>query len=144
MAHAQGQQFIDTRIAAEGKHLVAVGVPRNHIQRAQADGASGPKHGNTLRATHITPHSAAHSSTAKIGIAAVRLSMRSSTPPWPGSRLLLSLMPGIYLGDNQFIHSSSRRSGGVRIDSLGDRYWSKTFIEAKRALAMAPTNIARN
>ncbi|MBK4995620.1 peptidase P60 [Pseudomonas sp. S37] len=51
---------------------------------------------------------------------------------------------GIYLGDNQFIHSSSRRSGGVRIDSLGDRYWSKTFIEAKRALAMAPTNIARN
>ncbi|WP_145130380.1 C40 family peptidase [Pseudomonas sp. URMO17WK12:I11] len=51
---------------------------------------------------------------------------------------------GIYLGDNQFIHSSSRRSGGVRIDSLGDRYWSKTFLEAKRALAMAPTHIARN
>ncbi|MDH0301146.1 MULTISPECIES: C40 family peptidase [unclassified Pseudomonas] len=51
---------------------------------------------------------------------------------------------GIYLGDNQFIHSSSRRSGGVRIDSLGDRYWSKTFIEAKRALAMAPTTISRN
>ncbi|MFJ3076218.1 MULTISPECIES: C40 family peptidase [Pseudomonas] len=52
---------------------------------------------------------------------------------------------GIYLGDNQFIHSSSRRSGGVRIDNLGDRYWSKTFIEAKRALAMAPTSdIARN
>lgn len=51
---------------------------------------------------------------------------------------------GIYLGDNQFIHSSSRRSGGVRIDSLGDRYWSKTFMEAKRALAMAPTTIARN
>ena len=51
---------------------------------------------------------------------------------------------GIYLGDNQFIHSSSRRSGGVRIDSLGDRYWSKTFIEAKRALALAPPPIARN
>ncbi|VVO21395.1 C40 family peptidase [Pseudomonas fluorescens] len=48
---------------------------------------------------------------------------------------------GIYLGDNQFIHSSSRRSGGVRIDSLGDSYWSKTFIEAKRALAMAPDSI---
>ncbi|MBV6826879.1 C40 family peptidase [Pseudomonas sp. PD9R] len=45
---------------------------------------------------------------------------------------------GIYLGDNQFIHSSSRKSGGVRIDNLGDSYWSKTFIEAKRALAMAP------
>ncbi|MGE1152640.1 C40 family peptidase [Pseudomonas sp. ICMP 460] len=47
----------------------------------------------------------------------------------------------IYLGDNQFIHSSSRRSGGVRIDSLGDSYWSKTFIEAKRALAMAPAAV---
>ena len=47
---------------------------------------------------------------------------------------------GIYLGDDQFIHSSSHRSGGVRIDSLDDSYWSKTFIEAKRALAMAPTN----
>ena len=46
---------------------------------------------------------------------------------------------GIYLGDNQFIHSSSRKSGGVRVDSLGDSYWNKTFIEAKRALAMAPT-----
>jgi len=53
---------------------------------------------------------------------------------------------GIYLGDDQFIHSSSRRSGGVRIDKLGDRYWSKTFIEAKRALAMAPTatTLSRN
>ncbi|MPQ87031.1 NlpC/P60 family protein [Pseudomonas sp. MAFF 730085] len=47
----------------------------------------------------------------------------------------------IYLGDNQFIHSSSRRSGGVRIDSLGDSYWSRTFIEAKRALAMAPAAV---
>ncbi|WP_109512016.1 C40 family peptidase [Pseudomonas ovata] len=44
----------------------------------------------------------------------------------------------IYLGDAQFIHSSSRRSGGVRIDSLDDSYWSKTFIEAKRALVLAP------
>lgn len=48
---------------------------------------------------------------------------------------------GIYLGDDQFIHSSSRRSGGVRIDKLGDSYWSKTFIEAKRALAMAPASV---
>ena len=46
---------------------------------------------------------------------------------------------GIYLGDDQFIHSSSSRSGGVRIDSLDDGYWKRTFIEAKRVLAMAPT-----
>jgi len=46
---------------------------------------------------------------------------------------------GIYMGDNQFIHSSSSRSGGVRVDSLEDRYWNRSFIEAKRALAMAPS-----
>ncbi|CAD5107696.1 C40 family peptidase [Zestomonas carbonaria] len=44
---------------------------------------------------------------------------------------------GIYLGDDQFIHSSSTRSGGVRVDSLGDKYWSRSFIKAKRALVMA-------
>lgn len=48
---------------------------------------------------------------------------------------------GIYLGDDQFIHSSSSRSGGVRVDSLDDRYWKRTFIEAKRALAMAPNEM---
>ncbi|MCD5996027.1 C40 family peptidase [Pseudomonas sp. CDFA 602] len=48
----------------------------------------------------------------------------------------------IYVGNEQFIHSSSRRSGGVRIDSLDDAYWNKTFIEAKRALAMAPGAVA--
>jgi lipoprotein Spr len=48
---------------------------------------------------------------------------------------------GIYLGGDQFIHSSSSRSGGVRVDSLDDSYWSRTFIEAKRALAMAPTTV---
>src|SRR3990167_5835403 len=51
---------------------------------------------------------------------------------------------GIYLGDDQFIHSSSSRSGGVRVDSLEDRYWNRTFSEAKRALALAsPDQLAR-
>ncbi|WP_043311716.1 C40 family peptidase [Pseudomonas sp. ML96] len=45
---------------------------------------------------------------------------------------------GIYLGDDQFIHSSSSRSGGVRVDSLDDSYWSRSYMEAKRVLAMAP------
>ncbi len=45
---------------------------------------------------------------------------------------------GIYIGDNQFIHSASRRSGGVQVDSLTDRYWRASYIEAKRVLAQAP------
>lgn len=44
---------------------------------------------------------------------------------------------GIYLGDGQFIHSSSSRSGGVRIDSLQDSYWNRSYLNAKRVLALA-------
>lgn len=44
---------------------------------------------------------------------------------------------GIYIGDDQFIHSSSSRSGGVRVDSLDDKYWRASYMEAKRVLAMA-------
>ncbi len=46
---------------------------------------------------------------------------------------------GIYIGDDQFIHSSSSRSGGVRVDSLDDRYWKASYMEAKRVLAMNTT-----
>ena len=45
---------------------------------------------------------------------------------------------GIYIGDDQFIHSSSSRSGGVRVDSLDDSYWGASYMQAKRVLAMAP------
>lgn len=44
---------------------------------------------------------------------------------------------GIYIGDDQFIHSSSSRSGGVRVDSLDDSYWRASYMQAKRVLAMA-------
>jgi hypothetical protein len=44
---------------------------------------------------------------------------------------------GIYLGDDQFIHSSSSRSGGVRVDSLQDSYWKRSYLQAKRVLALA-------
>ncbi len=47
---------------------------------------------------------------------------------------------GIYLGDDQFIHSSSSRSGGVRIDSLDDSYWNRSYLQAKRVLALAPVD----
>lgn len=51
---------------------------------------------------------------------------------------------GIYIGDDQFIHSSSSRSGGVRVDSIDDRYWRSSFMEAKRVLAQAPVQSAHN
>ncbi len=39
---------------------------------------------------------------------------------------------GIYIGDNQFIHSSSSRSGGVIISSLSENYYSTYYKGAKR------------
>lgn len=48
---------------------------------------------------------------------------------------------GIYLGDNRFIHASSRRSGGVRISDLADSYWAKRFTLARR-LAVTPAQQA--
>ena len=41
---------------------------------------------------------------------------------------------GIYMGDDQFIHSSSKRSGGVRVDKLSNSHWSASYLQAKRVL----------
>lgn len=39
---------------------------------------------------------------------------------------------GIYIGNNQFIHSSSVRSGGVKIDNLNSNYYSKHYHSGRR------------
>lgn len=51
---------------------------------------------------------------------------------------------GIYIGDNRFIHSASRRSG-VRVDRLDQGYWAPRYLQAKRVLDSAPQglNLAR-
>lgn len=41
---------------------------------------------------------------------------------------------GIYVGEGRFVHAPS--SGGtVRLDSLSNRYWQKSYLNAKRVLA---------
>jgi cell wall-associated NlpC family hydrolase len=39
---------------------------------------------------------------------------------------------GMYVGNGKFVHCSSRRSGGVRVDSLDSGYYSKAFRGARR------------
>lgn len=38
---------------------------------------------------------------------------------------------GVYIGDNRFIHSP-RAGKNVRIDSLDNHYWNKSYLTAKR------------
>lgn len=45
---------------------------------------------------------------------------------------------GIYIGEDRFIHSASRKGGGVRVDSLEDRYWDSSYMQAKRVLGTQP------
>ena len=41
---------------------------------------------------------------------------------------------GLYIGNGQFIHSSSSRSGGVIISNMNSDYWRRTFVTARRVL----------
>jgi cell wall-associated NlpC family hydrolase len=38
---------------------------------------------------------------------------------------------GIYIGNNEFVHASSRKKG-VRVDSLNTPYYNRRFIRAVR------------
>ena len=42
-----------------------------------------------------------------------------------------ALQVALYVGDNRFVHAPSRGKG-VRVESLGEPHWSRTFIEARR------------
>ncbi|MFA6920414.1 MAG: C40 family peptidase [Gallionella sp.] len=58
----------------------------------------------------------------------------------PGDLVFFSFMHtishvGIYLGNDQFIHASSTRTGSVMVSNLNDSYWSKHFTLARRVEA---------
>lgn len=41
---------------------------------------------------------------------------------------------GIYVGEGRFVHAPSR-GGTVRMDYLSDKYWQRSYLNAKRPLA---------
>src|SRR5690606_1865004 len=85
-------QLRGARVGGEHGGAEALGMARDDVQRRGADRAGGAEHGD------LALHGAAHSPSrlrpsANTGSAASRLSMRSSTPPWPGISALESLAP---------------------------------------------------
>src|SRR5690606_15357292 len=79
----------DVAIRGECDDSESICVAREHVERADADGARGTENRN---ADHdATPISV--SPRRSTGAAPVTLSMRSITPPWPGKSLPLSLRP---------------------------------------------------
>ncbi len=46
---------------------------------------------------------------------------------------------GIYLGNNQFIHAASTRTGSVMISDLTEGYWAKHLSLARRVLVQDPS-----
>ena len=47
---------------------------------------------------------------------------------------------GIYIGDGEFIHTSSFMKRGVRVDRLSEAYFSKTYVGAVRVKALPTEN----
>ena len=43
---------------------------------------------------------------------------------------------GIYIGNNNFIHSASTHNVGVKINSLGENYYAKNYITARRIIEL--------
>ena len=64
----------------------------------------------------------------KVGISVSKKDLK------PGDRVFFGgkrpTHTGIYIGDNKFIHSSR---GGVKINSLDEKYYSKRYLGARRS-----------
>jgi len=48
---------------------------------------------------------------------------------------------GIYLGDNQFVHASSSKTGDVMVSNMTEKYWSKHFSVARRVELSTPSSV---
>jgi hypothetical protein len=67
---------------------------------------------------------------ARIGISVLREELEAGDLVFFNTRRLLGHV-GIYIGNNEFVHASSRNKG-VRIDSLKEPYYDRHFIKAVR------------
>src|SRR5215218_8348600 len=87
--HALLEQAAMVRRGVNGRHLEFVRVEGQHLERADANAARAAEHRDALHGTSPSDNKPSR----KVGAAAVRLSIRSSRPPWPGSSEPLSFKP---------------------------------------------------
>src|SRR3990167_6682114 len=87
-----GQHQVHLRGSAEGKHLEPLRVACHHVQRTGANRPRGAEHRDPL--LHVVTSVESIMASGRVGSSA---STRSSTPPWPGSRLMLSFTPALRL-----------------------------------------------
>ena len=81
MDDAKRLQLGQATEGGQGECLVTRWMASDDIESAQADRTGSTQNGDLLNLAHNTPQPASHSNMANTGTAAVRLSMRSSTPP---------------------------------------------------------------
>src|SRR6185503_16294446 len=92
MPAARFEQGLDGISRGQREYAVASGMARDDIERACAD-RTGRTQKRDVARLHAQLVPAHEPSSAPTGSAAHTLSMRSSTPPCPGSSLPLSLTP---------------------------------------------------
>ena len=97
---AQAQHRLDVAVGYQGIGDKALRMSADDVERLQADRAGRTEDAESSWRAHPTKP-ASHRPAAHTGIAAARPSTRSSSPPWPGNSVPLSLTPA-----TRFIHDS--------------------------------------
>src|SRR5690606_37361294 len=99
MAQTLLAQLLAAAVGGQREDPVAVTVALEHVQRAQPDAAGRAQHRDPYHVRMRTHPNTSNRSrpTTNSGAAAVTLSMRSSTPPCPGSRCPLCFRPACRL-----------------------------------------------
>ncbi len=93
------KQLFKLTMRTQGKCPITSWMAPYHVQCADTNRAGRTKYSDILQ---DCVHRDANNShiRATTGKVEVRLSMRSSTPPWPGRILLLSLIPALRLSND--------------------------------------------
>ena len=89
----QIEQRLPLAVGGQRHHRKTFRMPGNDVERRRADRPGGAEDGDAARGHGRDHPSRWCAINAAGGIAAVSASIRSSTPPWPGSIAPLSLTP---------------------------------------------------